>query len=144
MMRGWACEQCLRRLFHGLDSADYPALGDCFMADGVWHRRGVALTGRGAILMAMRERPATYRVHHVITNCLVLDSAATILDAAFYMTAYRYAVASTVDVTPRLSEPPAFFLGTARFARDETAWRVSELTYRRVCELVTDAARAAE
>jgi SnoaL-like domain len=135
MFVAWACEQSLRRLFHGLDTADYALVVDGFAVGGVWHRRGSALTGREAILGAMHARPATHRVHHVITNFLVQHGSNATLDAAFIMTAYRHPVAARGAPTPRLSEPPALFRGTVALVHEDAAWRVRSLDYERACDL---------
>jgi len=56
----------------------WPSLARCLAgrmaADGVWHRQGKVLNGRGAVLEALSARSKTMRIHHLISN-LFADQA---------------------------------------------------------------------
>jgi hypothetical protein len=81
--------QRLHAFFGHLDECRFDELTAMFLPEGRWLRQGQWLAGREAILAAMRARPATVRVRHVISNVVVTRRSADEADVQAYMTAYR-------------------------------------------------------
>lgn len=81
--------ECVLRFFYALDVRDHEGAAAMMAPDGIWHRQGVALKGRAAVLDALAKRPANRRTCHIITNFRVLASGAQHAEVAFYLTAYE-------------------------------------------------------
>lgn len=81
--------QRLNAFFGHLDERRYDELAAIFLPEGRWLRQGQWLEGRAAILAAMKARPATMQVRHIITNVVVTARSADDAEVQAYMTAYR-------------------------------------------------------
>ena len=81
--------QRLNAFFSHLDERRYEELAAIFLPDGRWLRQGHWLDGRDPILVAMKARPATMRVRHIISNVVVTARSADEAEVRAYMTAYR-------------------------------------------------------
>ena len=79
----------LNVFFRHLDERRYDELAAMFLPEGRWLRQGQWLEGRDAIGAAMKGRPATMRVRHIISNVLVARRSEDEADVQAYMTAYR-------------------------------------------------------
>jgi hypothetical protein len=91
--------QRLHAFYSHLDERRYEELAAMFLPEGRWLRQGQWLEGRDAILAALRDRPATMRVRHIISNVVATRRSADEAEVQAYMTAYR-----------RLEgQPPALF-----------------------------------
>lgn len=111
--------QRLHAFFIHLDERRYEELAAMFLPQGRWLRQGRWLDGRGAILAALRERPATMRVRHLISNVVVTRRSADEADVQAYLTAYRQLE----------GQPPALFsinlVGNV-FRRQDGRWLLAE------------------
>ena len=111
--------QRLHAFFGHLDERRYEELAAMFLPEGRWLRQGQWIEGRAAILAAMRARPATMRVRHVISNVLVTARSPDEAEVHAYMTAYR-----------RMEgQPPALFsinLVDNLFRRQGGEWVLAE------------------
>ncbi len=81
--------QRLHAFFSHLDERRYEALVGMFLPDGRWLRQGLWFEGREAIVQALRARPATLRVRHIISNVHVAAAGPDTAQVDAYMTAYR-------------------------------------------------------
>lgn len=81
--------QGLNVFFSHLDERRYDELVAMFLPEGRWLRQGQWLEGRDAIVAAMKCRPATMRVRHIISNVVVARRCADEADVQAYLTAYR-------------------------------------------------------
>jgi hypothetical protein len=81
--------QRLHAFFSHLDERRYEELAAIFLPEGRWLRQGQWLEGRQPILAALKTRPATMQVRHIISNVLVTPRSADEADVQAYMTAYR-------------------------------------------------------
>jgi len=111
--------QRLHAFFSHLDERRYEELAAMFLPEGRWLRQGRWIEGRDAILAAMKDRPASVRVRHVISNVVATRRSADEAEVQAYMTAYR-----------RLEgQPPALFsintVGNV-FRRQAGAWLLAE------------------
>lgn len=111
--------QRLHAFFSHLDERRYEELAAMFLPEGRWLRQGQWLEGRDAILAAMRARPATTRVRHIISNVVAIPRSTGEAEVQAYMTAYR-----------RLEgQPPALFsinLVGNMFRRQAGRWMLAE------------------
>lgn len=111
--------QRLHAFFSHLDERRYEELAAMFLPEGRWLRQGQWLDGRAAILAALRARPATMRVRHIISNVVATRRSEDEAEVQAYMTAYR-----------RLEgQPPALFsinlVGNV-FHRQAGRWMLAE------------------
>ncbi|HVV92492.1 MAG TPA: nuclear transport factor 2 family protein [Hyphomicrobiales bacterium] len=124
------CSRVLLRLFLALDERRYDDVAASFLENGMWHRRGQALSGPGEVRRAMAERPATARVRHVITNLVVTPRGPDVADFILYLSAYTHD--GPVDAAPPV---PAtlwmLFVVTGTMASSDGAWRIQEMTMQR-------------
>lgn len=81
--------QRLHTFFNYLDERRYDELASMFLPDGRWLRQGRWLDGRDSILDALRARPASMRVRHLISNTVVSGTSINEARVDAYLTAYR-------------------------------------------------------
>ncbi len=109
----------LHVFFNLLDERRYDELADLFIPQGRWLRQGHWLDGRGAILEALRGRPASMRVRHVISNVIVGRRSDAEKEVQAYLTAYRQSEHQL---------PSLFSLNVVRciYRREDHAWLLAE------------------
>lgn len=111
------CIAAATRFFHHLDRGDYAGVAALIAEDGVWVRQGKELVGPGAVLDALRARPADFVTRHLLSNVLVDitgDGEATV--------AYELSVYGQTG-----AEPPrhlSIMTGEDRLVRTEAGWRI--------------------
>jgi hypothetical protein len=118
-----ACARTVLGLFAAMDDLRYDDVAAAFSAEGVWHRAGLALRGRDAIVGAMHERPVDRVVRHVVTNLLieVLDDARA--SGRCYVTAYA---GPAGDGPPTIKAPWLLLTATHRFEPHGERWLLAE------------------
>lgn len=111
--------QRLHAFFNHLDERRYDDLAAMFLPDGRWLRQGRWLDGPEAILDALRARPATMRVRHMVSNVVVNGISLDEARVHAYLTAYRQME----------GQPPALFsinlVGNV-FHRQAGTWLLAE------------------
>src|SRR3546814_14073473 len=68
------CLACVLKFFYALDIRDHETAASMLAPEGVWHRQGVALQGRAAVLEALAPRPESRRTCHIITHFRILEA----------------------------------------------------------------------
>lgn len=122
------CERCVLAVLYGLDEFDYDLLLAQFCKDGVWHRRGAALTGHAAIRASMEQRPRTQRVRHLMSNFMLRTIGADGPAASFYMTAYQHDSGAEAPLPRTVRGALGIFVGQVRWRSEAGVWRIVELT----------------
>lgn len=62
------CENQVMLFFRHLDERHYDALAALLAPDAVWHRQGKVLKGPAEVHAALKQRSATMKIAHIITN----------------------------------------------------------------------------
>lgn len=65
------CQRLAVACYSLMDQGRYEETAALFTEDAVWVRGGKPVAGRGAILGALQQRPATDLSRHLVTNVLV-------------------------------------------------------------------------
>jgi hypothetical protein len=84
------CRNQVMAFFRHLDDNDYAALVKNLTPDAQWHRQGAVLAGHAAVLAALSKRPATLRIHHLITNLVADDFSESHCSMRAYMLVVRH------------------------------------------------------
>lgn len=113
----WDCHQILARLFYYLDETRYDDLVALFSPDGVWHRQGKVLKGREEMMAAMRARPGTQVIRHVLTNVLVEAAGADAAEAVSYITTYVHDSGKAEPRPVSIRSPMRIFVAKTKFRR---------------------------
>lgn len=107
--------------------ADLGELEQCaalFTEDGQFERRGEMLTGRAAILAALKARPALLRArHHCLPPHITVRDAHT-ADGVTYFTIYRHLGALAEGTPAPLSGPGSVGEFHDRFVYTPEGWRL--------------------
>lgn len=134
---GWTqavleCTQALYRTYHALDASDYEAVAAGFAEDGEWLRQGKLLKGRGAIVEALRARPANRVTVHLIQNPVVDLEGEGEARLVYLLTAYRHDAPSPLSGPAPLDRPLSIALQEERMVRTGGRWLVVRRSSRQV------------
>jgi hypothetical protein len=130
-----ACTRLVADFAFFVDQRDAEAVTALFTSDGIFERRGTALTGRAAILAAQRARPPEFVTRHACTNIRidVIDDTharGTCMFVLYRMPAIRdEGTAATGDLPFTIGDYEDSFTfadGAWRFSR-----RVAHILYQR-------------
>lgn len=111
------CTVAMTRFFHHLDRGHHEAVAALMAEDGIWVRQGKELVGPGAVLEALRARPADFVTRHLLSNLLVEitgDSEATV---AYELSVYG----QTGTEAPRHL---SILTGEDRLVHTAAGWRI--------------------
>jgi hypothetical protein len=118
--------QITHRFYYYLDERRYEDLVALMREDCVWHRQGKVLKGRGMVMEAMHQRPASQIIRHVITNVFLEREGAGDADLVAYLTAYRYDDGSARKPPVTIEAPFRFLLVRKRFERVDGRWLIAQ------------------
>jgi ketosteroid isomerase-like protein len=121
-----AAEQSLVAFFDHLDEQRYDALLALMTPDAVWHRHGKTLRGTDQIMAALRERSATQRIRHVLTNLLEREAPAGEIVLTHHMTAYKYDDGQITRGPVAIRGPFRFSMVRTRWRRHDQRWLIAE------------------
>ena len=119
-------EQTILAMFDCLDEQRYDALLALMAPDAIWHRQGKRLQGHAQILAALRERSATQRIRHLITNLRQRSASDNEAEFSHYMTALRYDDGRSHSGPVTIPGPFRMSLVTTRLVRPAGVWHVAE------------------
>ena len=121
------CQQALFRSYRALDARDYAAVVAEFSARGVWHRQGVPLAGRDAILRELGQRPVDRLTAHLIHAPVVEPVAANEVRVSYHLTAYSHDAEGLVSEPAPLGAPRLVALQDDRMSADGAGrWLIDE------------------
>lgn len=113
--------------FYGhLDDRNYDAALAAFAEDGVWFRRGAAVTGHEAIREALHARPANFHTRHIVSNVRVYQTGPDAGSVLFYLTGHPYI--GDIPDGEFVPLPPAHILATYRdlMRKVDERWVIAE------------------
>ena len=130
----WDCTQVLTRFFNYFDQWRYEDMADLFAPDGVWHRQGQALRGKGAVVATLNTRSRTQSVRHVVTNMQVdiVDAAAA--EFVLYVTAYMHDSGVRATKPPKIQSPYLLLVVPGVLTKLREDWKIASMTMNREFE----------
>jgi hypothetical protein len=134
--------QLINQLFYFLDQSNYEELVALFEPDGIWHRQGEVLSGSAQIMQAMKKRPATQRIRHVVTNGFIDSQSEGLVHFVAYMMAYRFDDGSVRTGPVEISRPLRMSVIRAALRQTQGAWKVAEMSLTSEFEFVSNATTA--
>lgn len=134
------CTQLIHQLFYFLDQSDYEALVALFETNGILHRQGEILSGSAQIMQAMKKRPTTQRIRHVISNGFIESQSEGTVHFVAYMVAYRSDDGSVRTGPVEISRPLRMSVVRAALRQREGVWKIAEMSFIPEFEFVSDAA----
>jgi hypothetical protein len=134
------CTQLINQLFYFLDQSDYEPLVALFDPKGVLHRQGEILRGSEQIMQAMKKRPATQRIRHVISNGFIESQSEEVVNFLAYMVAYRFDDGSVRTGPVEISRPLRMSLVRAVLRQHDGVWKIAEMSFTPEFEFVNESA----
>jgi hypothetical protein len=120
--------QTQHHFYRCLDRFDHDGMLAVTCNDLRWHRQGQWVVGHNALLATMRERPATQRVTHVISNTFIVESNLDECSTESYMTAYRFDDGTEHDGPVKIERPFRIDRVATRFRHTaDLGWQIAEL-----------------
>ncbi len=121
-----ACTQLMIEYARSIDFRDYDNIENLFTVDAVLVI-GQRLSGRDAIVAAIKQRPGELRSRHVISNPFVDVIDARNARGICYLTLYRHYGAESLAHGPvGLNRPAAVGHFEDTFVRTPAGWRISD------------------
>lgn len=133
------CTQLIHQLFYFLDQSDYEPLVALFEPNGILHRQGEVLCGSSQIMQAMKKRPATQRIRHVISNGFIQSRPEELVHFVAYMVAYRFDDGSVRTGPVEISRPLRMSVIRASLRLTQDVWKIAEMSFTPEFEFVRDA-----
>jgi ketosteroid isomerase-like protein len=120
-----ACQRLVIASYSLMDQGRYEETAALFTEDAVWVRGGKPVSGRAAILEALRQRPETDVSRHIGSNVLVEVTS----DAEASATACFIPLRGARRDDGTVAIPPITNLGDLayRFRREADGWRITHL-----------------
>ncbi|AOB29404.1 hypothetical protein AKI39_00100 [Bordetella sp. H567] len=121
------CRNQVMGFFRDLDDNAYDSLVSRMTADGVWHRQGKVLNGRGAVLQALSVRSKTMRIHHLISNLFADQVDDDRCAMRGYMLVVRHDAGRPLDGPAPLSGIENIRTTHVELARVDGAWLIARM-----------------
>jgi ketosteroid isomerase-like protein len=120
-----ACQRLVVASYSLMDQGRYDETAALFTEDAVWVRGGKPVSGRAAILEALRQRPETDVSRHIVTNVLV----DVISDGEASATACFIPLRGARREDGTVVMPPISNVGdlTYQFRHGADGWRIADL-----------------
>jgi hypothetical protein len=120
-----SCERLVIASYSLMDQGRYEETAALFTDDATWVRGGKPVSGREAILAALRQRPETDISRHIVTNVLVDLTSEDEARATACFIPLRGARREDGTV----ATPPITNVGdlACRFRREADGWRITHL-----------------
>jgi hypothetical protein len=117
------------RFYRHLDDRAYDKLVALLDEAGEWHRQGTALHGRVAVLNALSQRPATLRIHHLLTNLASEPAGGGELSVIAYMSVVRHDAGRPLAGAAPLDGIENLRTIRARLRATPAGWRITHLAH---------------
>ena len=128
MLDQLACAQVLGRLFHRLDSFDYPGVAAQFSESCEWHRQGKVLKSHADIIAALQLRPKHLFVQHILHDVVCDPIDDTRMSGFAYMSVFRKEFDSPPQIPLPAERPDMLISWKAEFERQGDKWRITHLS----------------
>jgi hypothetical protein len=128
MLDQLACAKVLGRLFHRLDSFDYPGVAAQFSESCEWHRQGKVLRSHADIIAALQLRPKHLFVQHILHDVVCDPIDDTRMSGFAYMSVFRKEFDSPPQIPLPAERPDMLISWKAEFERQGDQWRITHLS----------------
>lgn len=120
-----AAQGLLVEFFRALDDNRYSDMAD-MLEGGVWHRRGVAIDTRAALMAAMEGRSQTRVIRHVLTNVSSASDEEEVAVTA-YMMVFQQEPGQALDGPAPMPGISTIRTVHCRAAAGPGGWRICDL-----------------
>ncbi len=121
------CENQVMLFFRHLDERHYDALAALLAPDAVWHRQGKVLKGPAEVHAALKQRSATMKIAHIITNLAFDEYEPECCKMRAYMLVVRHEASGELGGPSPLKGIESIRNMHVKMKRDADRWLITEL-----------------